>query len=106
MPPTDDETLSGEIFELHTSLSIYDLSRMCTVDAHYIVELVDEGIVNAAVDDAGELRFAGDALRRVRTARRLQRDLEINLAGVALALQLMEELDRLRRELRQGAVRR
>jgi chaperone modulatory protein CbpM len=30
---------------------------------------------------------------------RLQRDLEINLPGVALALELMEELDALRREL-------
>jgi pantoate--beta-alanine ligase len=29
----------------------------------------------------------------------LQRDLEINLPGVALALELMEELDALRREL-------
>jgi chaperone modulatory protein CbpM len=31
---------------------------------------------------------------------RLQRDLEINMAGVALALDLMEELEQLRRELR------
>ena len=35
-------------------------------------------------------------------ALRLQRDLEINLPGVALALELMEELERLRRELRMG----
>jgi chaperone modulatory protein CbpM len=41
-------------------------------------------------------------LRRARTALRLQRDLEINLPGVALALELMEELERLRRELRMG----
>ena len=31
--------------------------------------------------------------------RRLERDLELNLAGVALALDLMEELQTLRREL-------
>ena len=40
---------------------------------------------------------------RARTALRLQRDLEINLPGVALALELLEELDRLRRELAAGS---
>jgi chaperone modulatory protein CbpM len=33
---------------------------------------------------------------------RLQRDLEINLPGVALALELMEEIEELRRELKVG----
>jgi len=35
-----------------------------------------------------------------RVALRLERDLEVNLAGIALALDLMEELEQLRRELR------
>ena len=43
--------------------------------------------------------FRGDTLPRARRALRLQRDLEINLAGVALAMDLMDEIDRLRREL-------
>jgi chaperone modulatory protein CbpM len=38
-------------------------------------------------------------LRRARLAVRLERDLEVNLAGVALALDLLEEIDRLRRAL-------
>jgi len=33
---------------------------------------------------------------------RLERDLELNLAGVALAVELLEELAQLRRELRAG----
>ncbi len=41
-----------------------------------------------------EWRFSGAALRRARLALRLERDLELNLAGVALALELMEELER------------
>jgi chaperone modulatory protein CbpM len=36
----------------------------------------------------------------VRSALRLQRDLGVNLAGIALALDLMEELDNLRAELK------
>jgi chaperone modulatory protein CbpM len=51
---------------------------------------------------AAEWRFSGTALRRARTALRLQRDLEINLPGVALALELLEEIDKLRRTLKVG----
>jgi len=56
-------------------------------------------VLSVAAVEAEQWRFAGTALRRARTALRLQRDLEINLPGVALALELMEELEALRREL-------
>jgi chaperone modulatory protein CbpM len=39
-------------------------------------------------------------LRRARIAVRLERDLELNLAGVALALDLLEELEQLRQQLK------
>jgi chaperone modulatory protein CbpM len=93
-------SLHGEIFEEYTVLSIDELSRLCAVDRTYIVELVEEGVLNVIeFAPEPEWRFSGTALRRARTALRLQRDLEINLPGVALALQLMEELAALRRGL-------
>ena len=93
------DVLTGEIFEEYTVLSVDELSRLCAVDREYIVELVEEGVLSVTAVEAEQWRFAGTALRRARTALRLQRDLEINLPGVALALELMEELDALRREL-------
>jgi chaperone modulatory protein CbpM len=93
------DTLTGEIFEEYAVLSVDELSRLCAVDRMYIVELVEEGVLSVAEIEAEQWRFAGTALRRARMALRLQRDLEINLPGVALALELMEELDSLRREL-------
>jgi chaperone modulatory protein CbpM len=98
----NEGSLSGEIYEEYAVLSVDDLSRLCAVDRTYIVELVEEGVLEAIEVRAPEWRFPGAALRRARTALRLQRDLEINLPGVALALELMEELERLRRELRMG----
>jgi chaperone modulatory protein CbpM len=48
-------------------------------------------------------RFSGGTVVRVRSALRLQRDLGVNLAGIGLALDLMEELEGLRAQLhRQG----
>jgi len=93
------DALTGEIFEEYAVLSVDELSRLCAVDRTYIVELVEEGVLSVATVEAERWRFTGTALRRARTALRLQRDLEINLPGVALALELMEELDALRREL-------
>jgi chaperone modulatory protein CbpM len=93
------DALTGEIFEEYAVLSVDELSRLCSVDRAYIVELVEEGVLSVTAVEAEQWRFAGTALRRARTALRLQRDLEINLPGVALALELMEELDALRREL-------
>ena len=98
--PAAEGTLSGEIFEEYAILSVDELSRLCAVDRTYIVELVEEGVLSVIEVDAVEWRFEGAALRRARTALRLQRDLEINMPGVALALQLIEQIDRLRGELR------
>ena len=99
MSSPQNAALTGAIFEESTLLTVQDLSRMCAVDERHIMELVDEGVLSVIEIGASEWRFSGAALRRTRLALRLERDLELNLAGVALALDLMEELERLRREL-------
>ena len=99
MSSSDDHALSGAIFEESALLTLEDLSRMCAVDERHIVEFVEEGVLDVVEINAAEWHFTGPALRRARLALRLERDLELNLAGVALALELMEELERLRRQL-------
>jgi chaperone modulatory protein CbpM len=79
-------------------LSLKDLSRMCAVDEQHIVEYVEEGVLQV-IEVRSEWHFSGDALRRARLAVRLERDLELNLAGVALAVELIEQLEQLRRQL-------
>jgi len=104
MSPGQSTTPNNEIFEHYALLTIHDLSRMCTVEPQHIVALVEEGILQPLPDAAGEWQFAGENLRRARLALRLQRDLEINLAGVALALELLEEIHQLRRAMRRAGV--
>jgi chaperone modulatory protein CbpM len=100
MPLPDLEPLSGDIVEETVVLSVADLSRMMSVDERHIVEWVEEGVISVLQIDVSEWRFSGAALRRARIALRLQRDLGVNLPGVALALDLLEELEQLRRERR------
>lgn len=101
MRPLSDDSMTGEIFDDRAPLTVEELSRLCSVDRTYIVELVEEGVLSVTEVES-EWRFPGGALRRARMAMRLQRDLEVNLPGVALAFQLMEELDELRRQLNAG----
>jgi chaperone modulatory protein CbpM len=98
MSPPEDQALHGAIFEESAVLTVKDLSRICAVDERHIVEFVEEGVLHVVETNAAEWQFTGAALRRARLALRLERDLELNLAGVALALELIEELQRLRRE--------
>ncbi|MFI4890451.1 MAG: chaperone modulator CbpM [Steroidobacterales bacterium] len=91
--------LTGTIVEEVTILTTSELGRLCTVEVRQIVELVEEGILSVEDESGGEWRFAPSSLRRARTALRLQQDLGLNLAGVALTLELLDEIAELRRQL-------
>ncbi len=90
----------GLILEEQTGLTLTDVSRACAAQAQLIIELVDEGVLAPAAGDAPEhWRFSGVHMRRATVALRLQRDLGINPAGAALALQLLDEIETLRARL-------
>jgi chaperone modulatory protein CbpM len=96
--------LIGFILEEQTALSLQDLCRACAVQPDLIIALVHEGVL-APVDDSERAApeqwlFSGVHLHRARVALRLQNDLGVNLAGAALALELLDELDQLRARLR------
>ncbi len=94
------ELMSGEILEDEIELSLAELCRVCRMSAERVLELVEEGVVEPAGRDPAHWRFHGVSLRRVHCALRLERDLGVNTAGAALALDLLEELARLREQLR------
>jgi chaperone modulatory protein CbpM len=91
--------LTGLLLDDEVSLSLRDLCRACTVHAEWIVELVDEGILEPSGPDAAHWRFSGPSLQRVLRVRRLQHDLGINLAGSAMVLELLDEIETLRTRL-------
>ena len=77
-------------------LTLEQLCCACDVQAEWIISLVEESIIEPQGDMIENWRFSGSSLRRVRSALRLQRDLGVNLAGIALALDLLEEIENLR----------
>jgi len=96
----NQETLSGILLDETIELTLIELSQACSSSTEWIVELVDEGVLEHSGRAESQWRFSGASLIRARTARRLQQDLEVNLAGVALALDLMEQIEIMRERLR------
>ena len=64
-----------------------------------VFQLVDEGLIEPRGRYPKQWRFHGRSVRRVRCVLRLERDLGVNLAGAALALELLEEVQLLRTRL-------
>jgi chaperone modulatory protein CbpM len=93
--------LDGILLDEQAELTLHDLSRVCSSSAEWIIELVQEGALEPIDYQQTQWRFPATSLQRVRAARRLQRDLNINLAGVALALDLLDEIETLESRLRQ-----
>ena len=90
-------------------LTLDELCRTCAVQTRYIVELVQEGVIVPAVvagsSSAPETwRFNSLHVRHTKVAWRLQHDLDVNLPGAALALQLLDELEALRAQLAAAGV--
>ncbi|MBW7925683.1 MAG: MerR family transcriptional regulator [Burkholderiaceae bacterium] len=107
--------VQGPVVEEQIEFTLMELSRACGADEEQITALIVEGVIEpiessgageprhprrtnpAALPAArAQWRFSGTALRRARLATSLARDLEVNPPGVALALDLIDEIEALR----------
>ena len=82
-----DETITWGFTEICTR---------CRVDSDLVFEMINEGILDPEGSSVETWRFNAVAIKRIQVACRLQNDLRVNLPGVALALDLLEELEGLR----------
>ncbi len=98
------ETLTGLVIDERVELTTVDVCRACATSTEWVIELVHEGVLEVEGENADAWRFSGATLARAIRARRLQRDLDLNLPGVALVLELMDEIETLRLKLRRGGV--
>ena len=93
------ELLTGVILEDEVRLTLRELCDSCTVHAGFVIDLVNEGVIEPSGIEKSHWCFTGFSLHRIQTAKRLQRDLDINLAGIALALDLIDEVEQLQTRL-------
>ena len=91
-----NDTIDAYLLDDSVELSLTEICSSCGLSEQVVVEIVEEGIVEPR-GSRGDWRFTGVALTRIQRVVRLQREFEVNLAGAALALELLEEIARLRR---------
>jgi chaperone modulatory protein CbpM len=93
--------IEGVLLDEQTIISVTELTRVCGVSIEQVRLMVGEGMLHPRGGARPEQwRFSGLEVRRARRALRLQHDLELDLSGTALALDLLDEIERLRRRLR------
>jgi chaperone modulatory protein CbpM len=91
------EPITGDVLDESIEFSMQELCRICAVREELVVEIVEEGVVEPLGDEPEQWRFSGLAVMRIQRVIRLQREFEVNLPGAALALELLEEIERLKR---------
>ncbi|MEO8485715.1 MAG: chaperone modulator CbpM [Betaproteobacteria bacterium] len=92
---------SGEfVVEVDYSLTLVELCRASDASESDVRAWIEEGALAPKGRRPDEWRFAASSLARARTAARLARDFEIDARAIALVLDLMEEISRLRAGLR------
>jgi chaperone modulatory protein CbpM len=79
-------------------LTLTELTQSVRVSTETIVTIVDCGIVEPQGDQPRQWLFEPQMVKLIQRACRLQRDLELDWPAVALALDLIEDLHRLREE--------
>lgn len=94
--------ISGSILEEEPTLNLAELCQCCQTPAEFIIRLVDQGVIAPLEGESTrQWRFHQSAQIRTHKALRLRQDLGINLSGVALSLELLDEIDNLKKELNQ-----
>ncbi len=91
------EWLDCLIVEEHVGFTLLELCRLSGASEVQLFEWIDQGAIEPKClsDDDGPL-FDGGSLRRACKACHLAQDLEINAAGIALVLDMLEEIAILR----------
>jgi chaperone modulatory protein CbpM len=99
MSKTQITWIEGSVVEHEVHMTILELSQASRTPEDLIMAWVSEGVLSPAGSSPQDWRFSGDSLKRAKTAAHLTHDLELNVSGVALALDLLDQITLLRNQL-------
>lgn len=105
MNPNSLTYLQGSVVEDDVCFTLVELCQACCAEQEHVLTWVFEGVLEPVGESPQDWHFGGESLRRARLALRLSHDLEINPPGVALALDLLDEIAALRARLQRAGIR-
>ena len=98
---TDSQQLPvAEIIAQDLNADMDQVCRLCGLESNELLDWVREGIADPQTQSGSGWQFSAREVRRVYVARRLKRDLDLDTRALPLVLDLIEELQVLRRRVR------
>ncbi len=108
MPKTVTKVYSLERLELDHKYNLEDLCQRLRLESEFVLQCVDYGIAQAKPERetpgnarAQKLVFTEQEALRLKKAARLQRDFGLDYSGLALVLDLLEDVEALRARVRE-----
>jgi chaperone modulatory protein CbpM len=99
MSPQDKDVVIIADYTEQTSLTLDELCDICRLTGSELQVFIEYDIVQPNGQKPEEWLFDLMQLQRIQTAMRLQRDLELNLAGVVVVLDLLQQMEQLQSRL-------
>lgn len=93
------ETLVAEWFDEQSPLTLLEICQAANASAEFLHALIEQGVIEPQGPAPQQWRFTSVSISTVKRANRLQQDLGLNIAGVALALELLDQIAELKQEL-------
>ncbi len=104
---TQDDILTGVLID-EATLTLEELARACAVEPGWVMERVAAGFVlgpaGRSISLAGSWRFTSVEIVRTRRLAAVERDFDANPELAALVADLIEEVDRLKRTIRNAGL--
>lgn len=101
MAMTDERTpvVHAELVDATPLCTIDELCLACNVDADWVASLVEHGVIEPIGEVSADWRFTSLTIVRLAKAKRLERDLDLSPSGLAVVLDLLDEINNLRAQL-------
>lgn len=81
-------------------MSITHLCERCMISEIEIEELVYEGVIEPLSIQEESWTFSSETMWRVKKVQRLRRDLDLNISGAALTIQLLDRIEELEKMIK------
>ena len=94
--------MTGEVLSEEHKLTLNNICESCGLSESKVRTYIEESVVEVQGDDVKLWRFSEVSVVKIQKAHRLERDLRLNPAGAALALDLMSQIEELKNQLRRS----
>lgn len=93
-----DGSTEAEILDEQLSFDLAHFAHACGQSQEWVLQLIEFDILPTR--SASAYTFIGEDVSRARRAYRLQRDFDASFSAVAMMLDLIDEVQKLRRQMR------